>query len=399
MTLRTLMQAGTAKANELFTRLADTSDGALKTRERLFAELTAELEAHTDLEEQYLFPVLRKHAETKELVAGAIRDNKELRAALAELGQLPKNDESFLARLAELRKVFRQHARDDTKALLPAVQRALSDEQVQGITQKMQTSLAETEQAKHDQAEEKRTIARRERAQAEQQAQQVEAAEHELEAVAQRTDQAILQTIEQAGRMAEMTGESARQINRSVTEGAQRVVTSAASLTTGFPLWDMWLGMSGLRASRSGNADTWSTTPVATDTSDNAQVISLAEEILTVGARKVNSGTTRVRRYVVEPAVEKQVTLAHERVVVERRRPRIDKIGGEMLTELIVEVVETDEVPVIGKTVRVKEEVVVRRERTEHVETVRDTVRHGEVEIEQSPARQPALHLRVHERA
>ena len=185
-----------------------------------------------------------------------------------------------------------------------------------------------------------------------------------------------------------------------MTENAQRVVTSAASLTTGFPLWDMWLGMSGLRSIKSGNADTWPTTPVGTDTSDdNAQVISLAEEILSVGTRKVNSGTTRVRRYVVETPVEKQVTLVHERVVVERRRPRIDKISGEMLTELTVEVVETDEVPVIGKTVRMKEEVVVRRERTEHVETVRDTVRHGEVEIEQSPARQPALQLRVHERA
>ena len=393
MTLRTLMQAGTAKANELFTRLADTSDGALKTRERLFAELTAELEAHTDLEEQYLFPVLRKHAETKGLVAGAIRDNKELRVALAELGQLPKNDESFLARLAELRKVFRQHARDETKALLPAVQRALSDEQVQGITEKMETSLAETEQAKRDQS----STARRERAQAELQVQQEEAAEHELQAVAQRADKAVLQTIEETARMAEMTGESARQITRSVTESAQRVVTSAASLTTGFPLWDMWLGMSGLRSLRSGNAD--STTPIGTDTYDNEQVISLAEEILTVGTRKVNSGATRVRRYVVETPVEKQVTLVHERVVVERRRPRIDKTSGEMLTELTVEVVETDEVPVIGKTVRVKEEVVVRRERTEHVETVRDTVRHGEVEIEQSPARQAALRLRIHERA
>jgi hypothetical protein len=53
----------------------------------------------------------------------------------------------------------------------------------------------------------------------------------------------------------------------------------------------------------------------------------------------------------------------------------------------------------MGKTVRVKEEVVVRRERIEHVETVRDTVRHGEVEIEQSTARQPAHRLRLHERA
>jgi hypothetical protein len=82
------------------------------------------------------------------------------------------------------------------------------------------------------------------------QAQQEEAVEHELQAVAQRTDEAALQTIEETARMAEMTGESARQITRSVTESAQRVVTSAASLTTGFPLWDMWLGMSGLRSIR-----------------------------------------------------------------------------------------------------------------------------------------------------
>lgn len=49
LTLRTLMQAGPAKANELLTRLAETSDGALKTRERLFAELKAELETHVGL--------------------------------------------------------------------------------------------------------------------------------------------------------------------------------------------------------------------------------------------------------------------------------------------------------------------------------------------------------------
>ena len=99
MTLRTLMQAGPAKANELFTRLAETSDGAVKTRERLFAELKAELETHTELEEQHLYPVPRKNAETKELVAGAIKDNKELRARLAELDALPKNDEAFLGKL------------------------------------------------------------------------------------------------------------------------------------------------------------------------------------------------------------------------------------------------------------------------------------------------------------
>lgn len=55
-----------------------------------------------------------------------------------------------------------------------------------------------------------------------------------------------------------------------------------------------------------------------------------------------------------------------------------------------MEIVETDEVPVIAKSVQLREEVVIRTERTEHVETVRDTVRQDEVEIEQANTRQPA---------
>ena len=113
MNFRTLMQAGPAKANELFAKLAETSDGAVKTREKLFTELKSELELHTSLEEQHLFPILKRNAETKELVADAIKDNKELRAKLAELEVLPKNVETFPERLKELQKTFRQHARDD----------------------------------------------------------------------------------------------------------------------------------------------------------------------------------------------------------------------------------------------------------------------------------------------
>ena len=111
------------------------------------------------------------------------------------------------------------------------------------------------------------------------------------------------------------------------------------------------------------------------------EVIPLAEETLIVGKHTVNSGTTTVRRYVVEVPTEQQVTLYDEKVVVERRRPVTDEATGETLTELTVEMVETSEVPLVAKGVKVREEVVVRRERTRRVETVRDTIRRDEVEI------------------
>jgi hypothetical protein len=185
MSLRTVMQAGPAKANELFARLLDTSDGAVKTREKLFTELKSELELHTSLEEQHLFPILRRNAETKDLVTEAIKDNKDLRAKLAEVEALPKTDEAFPERIKELQKTFRQHARDEKRELLPAVQRALSEEQIQGVAEKIQAGVAEAEQSREDELEARRLKARQERERAEQQAE----AEREQQAAAEKTRQ------------------------------------------------------------------------------------------------------------------------------------------------------------------------------------------------------------------
>jgi uncharacterized protein (TIGR02271 family) len=121
------------------------------------------------------------------------------------------------------------------------------------------------------------------------------------------------------------------------------------------------------------------------------EVIPLAEETLIVGKQTVTSGTTTVRRFVVETPVEQQVSLYDEKVIVERRKPVTDVATGETLTELTIEMIETSEVPVVGKGVKLREEVVVRRERTSRVETVRDSVRRDEIEIKRSGEKRPAL--------
>ena len=162
-TIRQLIQTSPAKANELFAKLAETSDGAVKTRERLFAELKAELELLAGLEEQHLFPVLRKHPETKVLAADALVDNKQVRALLAELETMPKEGQDFPGMLAELRKLFQQHVRDEKRELLPAVAKALSEEEAQIVAEKIAAGKADAEEAQREEAERQRAEARRER--------------------------------------------------------------------------------------------------------------------------------------------------------------------------------------------------------------------------------------------
>jgi uncharacterized protein (TIGR02271 family) len=113
------------------------------------------------------------------------------------------------------------------------------------------------------------------------------------------------------------------------------------------------------------------------------EVIALSEEQLTVGKRLINRGTTHIRRFVVETPVEENVTLRSERVSIDRRPASAGaRVDDADFTDRTIEVAETDEEAVIGKTVRVKEEVVVRKEAADRVETVRDTVRRHDVEIE-----------------
>jgi len=125
--------------------------------------------------------------------------------------------------------------------------------------------------------------------------------------------------------------------------------------------------------------------PAARQT-DNG-TIKLAAESLTVGKRAVNRGTTRVRRYVVETPVEEQVSLHSERVTVDRHgvadgRPATAADFGDR----VIEMTETSEEAVVGKTVRVVEEITLRKEGVDRTETVRDTVRREEAEVEEVPA-------------
>ena len=96
-------------------------------------------------------------------------------------------------------------------------------------------------------------------------------------------------------------------------------------------------------------------------------------------------GGVRIHTSITERPVEEQVTLRDETVHVERRavdRPITDADMAGM-KDSTFELTETDEEAVVSKTARVVEEVSVGKQATEHTETVRDSVRRTDVDVEQ----------------
>jgi len=109
--------------------------------------------------------------------------------------------------------------------------------------------------------------------------------------------------------------------------------------------------------------------------------IDVVEERVTVGKRQSEGGRVRVRSYMVETPVEQDVELRSERVQVERRP--VDRPAGDAdFQERSIEAREYAESPVVQKEARVVEEIGLNKDVESHVETVRDTVRKTEVEIE-----------------
>ena len=122
--------------------------------------------------------------------------------------------------------------------------------------------------------------------------------------------------------------------------------------------------------------------------SEGEQSLEVVEEQLQVGKRTVERGGVRARRVVSEREVEEQVTLRDETIKVDRQAVnRSVTDTDDLFTEKTVEFTETDEEPVVAKEARVVEEVVLGKEVENRTETVRDTVRRADVEIEELGSR------------
>ncbi|MCO5171051.1 MAG: YsnF/AvaK domain-containing protein [Planctomycetes bacterium] len=126
-----------------------------------------------------------------------------------------------------------------------------------------------------------------------------------------------------------------------------------------------------------GQARTAATATGATE----QEKIPIIEEQLDVGTRREVRGGVRIYSRVIEEPVQEEVTLREEHVDVQRRPA--DRPATEAdFQERVVEAMETREEPVVRKEARVVEEVVLSKDIDERKETIQDTLRKIEVDVQ-----------------
>ncbi|WP_299655327.1 YsnF/AvaK domain-containing protein [uncultured Jannaschia sp.] len=141
--------------------------------------------------------------------------------------------------------------------------------------------------------------------------------------------------------------------------------------------------------SESWRAEGWAGGPAtstagSTSSADDG-TIDVVEEEMRVGKRSVTGGRVRVRSHTVSEDVSEDVTLRSEHIDIDRRpvdRELSADAANAVFEDRTIEVEESSEEAVVEKTAHVVEEIGIDKTVEDHTETVSDTVRHTEVEID-----------------
>ena len=135
------------KVDEIFKKLDETTERALKTREELFARLKEELDIHAHIEETILYPVLKREAETREITFEGLEEHHVIKVLLRELAASPVETEVWTAKLKVLKENVEHHVEEEEGEMFKEARSILSTEQIEELGDSLQAEKQQQKKA------------------------------------------------------------------------------------------------------------------------------------------------------------------------------------------------------------------------------------------------------------
>jgi len=143
-----MLQADHEKVKELFDKFEAAGDQQRKAKQQIVEEVFAELEVHTQLEEEIFYPAIKAlgEKEGKKLIAESVEEHQVVKHLMAEMRQLDAGDEQYEAKFTVLMESVRHHIEEEEDEMFPMAEEGLADEmdslleEMQERKQELQTS-------------------------------------------------------------------------------------------------------------------------------------------------------------------------------------------------------------------------------------------------------------------
>ena len=130
------------KDHDAIKKLLDDLDGtterAVKTRQDLFGRLKFSLTVHEQMEETVLYPALKEHAETRDIVLEAYEEHDVVDKVLGDLEATPFDDDSWHAKLKVMSENLHHHIEEEEGEMFEQVRKVFDRDVLESLGEQMQ---------------------------------------------------------------------------------------------------------------------------------------------------------------------------------------------------------------------------------------------------------------------
>jgi len=141
----TLLKQDHKKVTDLMNTLEETSTRAKVARKKLFSQIKFELDVHTAIEEELLYPLLKKNSETRSLAFEAYEEHALVKHLLAQLETEQVHTEEWTGKFMVLKENVTHHVKEEEKDIFPKLKKQMSTDQLKKLGEKMMEMKEQTE--------------------------------------------------------------------------------------------------------------------------------------------------------------------------------------------------------------------------------------------------------------
>jgi hemerythrin superfamily protein len=122
-----LLKSDHRAVEKLFKRFENAGDSAYRTKRKLVDDIIRELSVHAAIEEQFLYPAVRREVpRSEDDTLEAIEEHHVAKWILSELEPMDPKNERFDAKVSVLIESVRHHVREEEHTLFPEVRSGMS---------------------------------------------------------------------------------------------------------------------------------------------------------------------------------------------------------------------------------------------------------------------------------
>jgi hemerythrin superfamily protein len=132
-----LLKADHEDVKALLKSLDETTERAEKTRTEGFATLKEMLRIHESIEEEILYPALKKFAKTKDVALEAYEEHHVVDMIVGELEATPVDDEQWSAKFTVMKENLEHHIEEEEGEMFKQARQVMDEDELSELGDRM----------------------------------------------------------------------------------------------------------------------------------------------------------------------------------------------------------------------------------------------------------------------